>query len=84
MSTKSSKVKKSRTTRAALKRAKPLLAIEDDERHRGDVADYISRNRDALNASIRKSRREVAEGKTSSKSIDAIIADGRQRRLRQS
>jgi hypothetical protein len=63
---------------------KPRLAVEDDERHRDDVDDYISRNRDALNSSIRKSRREIAEGKASLKTINTIIAEGRRRHLRQS
>jgi hypothetical protein len=58
------------------------LPIEDDERHAADVDDYINRNREALNASIRRSRREIAEGKVSSKSIDAIIAEGRRRHSR--
>jgi len=56
----------------------PPLPSEDDE-DRAEAAEYIARNRDALNASIRRSRQEVAEGKVSSKSIDQIIADGRRR-----
>jgi hypothetical protein len=77
MTTKTSKVKKSRTTQAATRTAKSLLPIEDDENHHGDVENFVARNRDALNASIRKSRREIAAGKTSSKDVDAIIAEGR-------
>jgi predicted RNase H-like nuclease (RuvC/YqgF family) len=55
------------------------LSVEDDERHSDQVDDYISRNRDALNESIRKSRKELAEGKVSKKSISDIIAEGRRR-----
>jgi len=82
------KTNKAKNSTAAVRRSpsppKPQLAIEDDERHRENVDNYISRNRDALNSSIRKSRREVAEGKVSSKSVDSIIAEGRQRHLRRS
>lgn len=60
--------------------SKPLPAIEDDERHRDEVDGFLSRNRDALNASIRRSRKELAEGKTSTKTIDDIIAEGRKKR----
>jgi tetratricopeptide (TPR) repeat protein len=60
------------------------LPVEDDERHRDVVDGYIARNRDALNASIRKSRKEIAEGKGSSKSIDVIIDEGRRRHIRRS
>ncbi len=55
------------------------LSVEDDERHSDQVDSFIARNRDALNASIRKGRKELAEGKTSSKSIDDIVAEGRRR-----
>jgi hypothetical protein len=58
------------------------LPIEDDERHAVEVDDYISRNRDTLNTSIQRSRREVAEGKVSSKSIETIIAEGHRRHSR--
>ncbi|HEX5280479.1 MAG TPA: hypothetical protein VFW28_10395 [Micropepsaceae bacterium] len=88
MITMSSAIKKAKKSKPPARRspgsAKPPLAIEADERHREDVDNYISRNRDALNSSIRKSRREIAEGKVSSKSLDSIIAEGRQRHLRQS
>jgi len=57
----------------------PALPIEDDERHGDDVDAFIDRNREALNESIRRSRAEVAEGKASTKNIDAIIAEGRAR-----
>ena len=60
----------------------PVLQIEDDERHLGQVDDYISRNRDALNASIRRSRKEIAEGNVSSKTIETIIAEGHRRHVR--
>jgi hypothetical protein len=59
----------------AAKTAAPDIAIEDDERHFDDVGDYIARNRDALNASINKSRAEIAKGKVSSKSVDDIVAE---------
>ena len=62
--------------------ARPILPIEDDERHLGHVDDYVSRNRDALNASIQRSRKEIAEGKVSSKSIETIIAEGHRRHTR--
>ena len=60
------------------------LQIEDDERHGDDVADYIERNREALNASIKRSRREIAEGKSSKKTIDEIIAEGKARHAKNS
>ena len=55
------------------------IAVEDDERHCDLVDDFVARNRDALNASIRKGRKELAAGKVSTKSIDEIIAEGRRR-----
>jgi hypothetical protein len=69
-------------TPAAESTVPPVLAVEDDERHAAQVDDYIVRNRDALNASIKRSRAEVAEGKVSTKSIDDLIADGRRRHAR--
>ena len=57
----------------------PDIAIEDDERHSDAVAGYIARNHEALNASIKRSRGEVAKGKVSSKSIDDIVKEGRSR-----
>ena len=62
--------------------ALPLLSVEDDERHRDVVDAFITRNRDALNASIRLSRTELAKGDVSLRSIDAIIAEGRDRHSR--
>jgi hypothetical protein len=47
------------------------LQIEDDERHSDDVADYVQRNREALNASIKKSRSEAEKGRISNKTMDA-------------
>jgi hypothetical protein len=76
-----------KNTKAKRKAANPEpadLPVEDDERHASDVDDYIARNRDVLNTSIRRSRRELAEGKISSKSIDTIIAEGRHRHPRRS
>jgi hypothetical protein len=54
------------------------LPSQDDEHH-AKLAEYVSRNRDALNESIAYSRQEIANGKISSKSIDQIIAEGRRR-----
>ena len=59
--------------------ARPLPSVEDDERHRGQVDDFISRNREALNSSLRRSRKQVAEGDVSSKTIDDIISEGRKK-----
>jgi dsDNA-binding SOS-regulon protein len=59
--------------------AKPLPAVEDDERHRDEVDVFLSRNRDSLNASIKHSRGELAKGNISKKSIDDIIAEGRKK-----
>ena len=58
---------------------KPLPAVEDDERHRDEVDDFLSNNRDALNASIKHSREELAKGNISKKSIDDIISEGRKK-----
>lgn len=63
----------------AAKSSAPDVAIEDDERHSGNVDAYIARNRTALNASIKKSRAEIAKGKASMKSIDDIVTEGRAR-----
>jgi predicted RNase H-like nuclease (RuvC/YqgF family) len=83
MSTKATKPKRTKVTSGPPSRIeRPILPVEDDERHSVHVDDYVSRNRDALNASIRRSRQEAAEGKVSSKSIDAIIAEGRRRHTR--
>ncbi len=60
--------------------SKALPAVEDDERHRDEVDGFLARNRDALNASIRRSRKELAEGKASTKTIDDIISEGRKKR----
>ncbi len=54
-------------------------AVEADERRQGDVDAFIVRNREMLNASIRRSRREVEKGVQSVRTIDDIIADGRGR-----
>jgi antitoxin ParD1/3/4 len=58
---------------------RPLPSVEDDERYRDEMDAFIARNRDALNASIRRGRKEVAEGKMSSRTIDDIIAEGRKK-----
>lgn len=59
--------------------SRPLPAVEDDERYRDEVDAFVARNRDALNASIRRGRKEVAEGKMSSRTIEDIIAEGRKK-----
>ena len=83
MSTKTTKPKNTKAATVGRGRAaRPILPIEDDERHLEQVDDYVSRNRDALNASIQRSRKEITEGKVSSKSIDTIIAEGRRRHTR--
>jgi hypothetical protein len=43
------------------------------------INEFISRNRDALNASIKNSRRLASEGVFAKRSIAQIIADGRRR-----
>lgn len=55
------------------------ISIDDDERHAGDVDGYVARNRKALNASIGRSRKEIAKGKFSTKSIGDIVAEGKAR-----
>jgi len=57
----------------------PLLPVEDDERHRDDADGFLVGNHDALDASIRRSRKEIAEGKISSKTIEDIITEGRRK-----
>ncbi len=59
--------------------ARPLPAVEDDERYRDEVDAFIARNRDALNASIRRGRKEVTEGDLPTDTIEDIIAEGRRR-----
>jgi hypothetical protein len=54
-------------------------AVEADDRHQASVDAFIGRNRVALNASIRRSRDEVAQGVQSTRTINDIISDGRKR-----
>jgi hypothetical protein len=61
------------------KSASDAVSIEDDERHIDDVGDYIRRNRDALNASIKRSRGEIAKGKHADRNMSEIIAEGKAR-----
>jgi predicted RNase H-like nuclease (RuvC/YqgF family) len=70
---------KSMKPKAAAPGHVPALPVEDDERHTHEVEEFVSRNRDALNESITRSRKEVAEGKFSTKTIDDIIVEGRKR-----
>ena len=66
-------------SKASRKTAGHALPIEADERHQEEVDGFVSRNRDALNESIRRSRKEVGEGVYSKRTIDELIADGRRR-----
>ena len=66
------------------KRSSIPLPIEADERHQDQVDGFIARNRDALNDSIRRSRKEVEKDIYSTRSIDDIISDGRRRNKRSS
>jgi hypothetical protein len=56
-----------------------VLPVEGDERDQAVVDGFIDRNRDALNASIGRSRAEVERGVQASRSLDDIIADARRR-----
>ncbi|MEO6341233.1 MAG: hypothetical protein ABIO39_14420 [Caulobacteraceae bacterium] len=66
-------------TKPAARPAPATLPIEADERDRDQVDAFIARNREALNESIALSRREAAEGQTSPRTIEDLIADGRRR-----
>ena len=44
---------------------------------RDQVDAFVARNREAIEASIRQGCKEFAEGKVSSRTIDDIIAKGR-------
>ena len=59
--------------------ARSLPAVEDDEHCRDEVDGFIARNQEALNASIRRGRQEVATGKMSPRTIDDIIAESRKK-----
>jgi hypothetical protein len=63
--------------KSAIKAA--TLPIESDERDRDQVDAFVARNREAIDASIRQSRQELAEGKVSKRTVDDIIAEGRGR-----
>lgn len=65
--------------RKAVAQQEPDVAIEDDERHLDSVDDYIAKNAEALNDSIRHSRMQAAEGRVSKKSMSKIIAEGKAR-----
>ncbi len=65
--------------RKAIEPAASALDVSADERHQDDVDLVIARNRDALNASIRRGREEIARGVKASRTIDDIISDGRKR-----
>jgi hypothetical protein len=54
------------------RRAEPQLTERE-------IDEFISRNRDALNASIKNSRRQASQGVFAKRSVAQIIADGRRR-----
>jgi len=56
---------------------KDVPAVEADERHQAEVDAFVERNRGPLNASIRRSRAELAEGVQARRTIDDIVKDGR-------
>ena len=58
------------------------MPIEADERHEDQVDGFIARNRDALNESIRQSRKELIKGVHSPRTVDQIVAEGRSRHKR--
>jgi hypothetical protein len=69
------------TTKAS-KASPPGLAppaVEADALGKAEVDAFITRNRDELNASIVRSREEVARGVRSARTVADIIADGRKR-----
>ena len=55
------------------------LPMEADERYSGEVDAFVGRNREALNASIRRSREGIHVGTFSTKSIDDTVAEGHKR-----
>ena len=55
------------------------ISVDTDHVRQGDAGDFIARNRDALDASIRQSRAELASGVRSTCGIEAIFQDGRRR-----
>ncbi len=66
-------------TKPVARSAPAPLPIEADERDRDEVDAFISRNREALNESIRLSRQEAVEKRGGARTIEDIIADGRRR-----
>jgi|HubBroStandDraft_2_1064218.scaffolds.fasta_scaffold1056607_2 hypothetical protein len=67
-----------KATRVASPRA-AMPAVEADERHQPDVDSFITRNREELDTSIRRSRDEVGKGVHATRTIEDMIADGRER-----
>ncbi|HEY1613434.1 MAG TPA: hypothetical protein VGF97_07085 [Rhizomicrobium sp.] len=57
----------------------PAAQTAGNERHRADTDSFIARNHEALDRSIRTAREELSAGKVSEKTIDTIIAEGRER-----
>jgi hypothetical protein len=54
-------------------------AIANDPDTFDPGAGFIARNRDALNESIRQSRKQLGKGVHSSRTVDQIVAEGRSR-----
>lgn len=65
-------------SKARSKSSKVVTPAEPELSERS-VDGFIARNRDALNASIKKSRQETAEGVFGRRTIAQIIADERRR-----
>jgi flagellar biosynthesis/type III secretory pathway protein FliH len=55
------------------------LAIESDELHQPEIDAFIARNRDALNESLQRSYEEIARGEFETRTIEQIIAEGKER-----
>ena len=56
-----------------------VIAVEADERDRDQVDAFLARNRDVLNAELRKSRAELSSDQHSQRSVSEIIAERRAR-----
>jgi hypothetical protein len=55
------------------------LGIEDDERYVEEADNFITRNRDALNMSIARSRDQLSRGQAAKETIDDVVEEGRAR-----
>ena len=56
-----------------------MPAIEADELHQPEIDAIITRNRDVLNESLQRSYEEAGRGEFDTRTIEQIIADGKQR-----